>query len=224
MPWLDRARWLLLWLGLPFIGIFLWDITPGDLAVMRWYGSAQGFPWREQFWLATALHNWPQRAGLLLLAACVLAIWHPRSVLKHTTQRERLWLAAVVFFCALLIPAIKLQSNTSCPWELSEFGGTARYVWHFTFTGPDGGPAKCFPSGHASTFFSFLPAFWLIRRYRPKAAWIALAVVCSAGMVLSWGQVVRGAHFPSHLLWTGWLCWAVGVVASPWLGPPRQVT
>jgi membrane-associated PAP2 superfamily phosphatase len=84
--------------------------------------------------------------------------------------------------------------------------------------GGDGGPGRCFPSGHASTFFSFLPVFWLLRRYRVQRAWWFLAALCVLGLMLSWVQVLRGAHYPSHILWTAWLCWAASAVASPLMG------
>ena len=37
-----------------------------------------------------------------------------------------------------------------------------------------------------------------------------LAAAVLAGLVLGGAQQVRGAHFMSHTLWTGWLCWTVG--------------
>ena len=27
------------------------------------------------------------------------------------------------------------------------------------------------------------------------------------------GQMLRGAHYPSHTMWTGWICWALTVAA-----------
>jgi membrane-associated PAP2 superfamily phosphatase len=30
---------------------------------------------------------------------------------------------------------------------------------------------------------------------------------------------VRGAHFPSHTLWSAWLCWTLGAIAARVLGP-----
>ena len=29
--------------------------------------------------------------------------------------------------------------------------------------------------------------------------------------------VVRGAHYPSHTLWSAWLCWVICVAAAQWL-------
>jgi membrane-associated PAP2 superfamily phosphatase len=216
---LERTRWLLLWLGLPLLGVVLWDITPADRVVAHWYGTAQGFALQDNYWLSHILHTRARQMGVLLGLACVLAIWWPvgpLAPLRRCTRRERVWLACMVWVCAAGIATLKASSHTSCPSELQEFGGVARYVWHFA-TGADGGPGRCFPSGHASTFFSFLPVFWVLRLHNARRAWQVLAAICVLGLALSWVQVVRGAHYPSHVLWTMWLCWAACTLASPWL-------
>lgn len=41
----------------------------------------------------------------------------------------------------------------------------------------------------------------------PARAWL-LAVVL-AGLLFGGAQFLRGAHAPSHTLWTAWLCWAL---------------
>ncbi len=214
---LRSAGRLLAFLLVPLFFIVLWDITPGDLIVAHWYGAAHGFDLKQSGWLVDALHTWPRRAGMLLLLLCLLAVWHPPKFWKRSTQAERIWLVCTILCCAILVPGLRALSHTSCPWDLKEFGGAAHYVWHFTFGGTDGGAGRCFPSGHASAFFSFLPAFWVMRRHNARFAWTALACFVVFGLGMSWVQVVRGAHFPSHLLWTGWLCWAVSCLASPLL-------
>jgi membrane-associated PAP2 superfamily phosphatase len=218
---LERTRWLLLWLGLPLLGVVLWDITPADLVIAHWYGTAQGFALQDNYWLSHILHTRARQTGVLLGLVCVVAIWWPvgpLAPLSRCTRRERVWLACMVWVCAAGIATLKASSHTSCPSELQAFGGVARYVWHFA-TGSDGGPGRCFPSGHASSFFSFLPVFWVLRRYNARRAWQVLAAICVLGLALAWVQVLRGAHYPSHVLWTMWLCWAAGALASPWLAP-----
>jgi membrane-associated PAP2 superfamily phosphatase len=83
----------------------------------------------------------------------------------------------------------------------------ARYVSHWSFGVSDGGPGHCFPSGHATAGFAFVSLYFLFRRWRPPAApWVLLAV-CGIGLLFGWAQMVRGAHYPSHTLWSAWLCW-----------------
>ena len=83
-----------------------------------------------------------------------------------------------------------------------------RYVPHWHLFQRDGGPGRCFPSGHASTAFSFLAGWFALRRDAPRAARIWLAATIFLGLVFSGVQVMRGAHYLSHCLWTGWICWA----------------
>ncbi|MGP1692880.1 MAG: phosphatase PAP2 family protein, partial [Giesbergeria sp.] len=71
----------------------------------------------------------------------------------------------------------------------------------------DGGSGKCFPAGHASAGFAFVGGYFALRRSRARAAWIWLGSVLVAGFALGFSQQMRGAHFQSHTLWTGWLCW-----------------
>jgi membrane-associated PAP2 superfamily phosphatase len=40
--------------------------------------------------------------------------------------------------------------------------------------------------------------------------------VLAFGSLFAWAQMARGAHYPSHSLWSAWLCW-VAVMASDYL-------
>jgi membrane-associated PAP2 superfamily phosphatase len=35
-------------------------------------------------------------------------------------------------------------------------------------------------------------------------------LVLLVGLVFSLTQAMRGAHYPSHSLWTAWVCWVLG--------------
>ena len=48
---------------------------------------------------------------------------------------------------------------------------------------------------------------WLGPRPGGRLVW-ALAAL-AAGLLLGLGQQWRGAHFMSHTLWSGWLCWCL---------------
>lgn len=106
---------------------------------------------------------------------------------------------------------LKNASSTSCPWELSEFGGVARYVSHWQWGVVDGGEGSCFPAGHASAAFCFLSGYLALRHTAPHAARLWLAARLAAGALIGLAQQVRGAHYLSHTLWTTWLCWVVAL-------------
>jgi membrane-associated PAP2 superfamily phosphatase len=47
-----------------------------------------------------------------------------------------------------------------------------------------------------------------------------LAATLGFGLLFGWAQLVRGAHFPSHTMWSAWLCWTIGAIAARWLAAP----
>jgi membrane-associated PAP2 superfamily phosphatase len=148
--------------------------------------------------------------ALVAFGLLALAVWRPFSFARLLTRRERLWWLATTLLCAALIASLKRGSTTSCPWSLAEFGGgMAHYMPHWALGQGDGGPGGCFPSGHASIAFSLLAGCFVLRPAAPGAA-LAWLLLCSvAGIALGWVQMMRGAHYLSHALWTAWICWAV---------------
>jgi membrane-associated PAP2 superfamily phosphatase len=113
----------------------------------------------------------------------------------------------VTLACLLLVPALKRVSDTSCPWDLQAFGGVANYVLHWQFGVADGGPGRCFPSGHALAAFAFISGWFALRSHAPRAARMWLLGVLAFGALFGGAQLLRGAHYPSHTLWSAWICW-----------------
>lgn len=187
--------------------LLLWEFAGLDLASARLWGSAQGFAWREAWLTSTVLHQGGRALAWLLLGLMVLDAW--RLWLDGPSRRARLQAIAASLAAVLLVPSIKRISNTSCPWDLAEFGGVASYVPHWQLGLLDGGAGHCFPSGHAAAGFAFFSLYLLWRGHRPALARAALAGVLLLGALFGWAQLVRGAHYPSHSLWSAWLCWVV---------------
>ncbi|MGC4396731.1 sulfatase-like hydrolase/transferase [Hydrogenophaga sp. T2] len=210
---LSRAA---LWLcGLLLITL-LWDVSGLDLSVMQAIGDPQGFALRHQWLLERVLHDGVRQAMTLAFVLLVVWVLWPRLDLP---RRDRLAVVAVVLLSLLAVNLIKNKSLTSCPWELQDFGGAAQYVSHWARGLADGGGGRCFPGGHASSGFAFLalslpwlaPPAGAARRRDIGRRWLAttLAIGLVAGVV----QTVRGAHYPSHTLWTLLICGSVSVAA-----------
>ena len=155
-----------------FLLIAAWDLLGLDLALARWSGTAAGFPMRDHWIASTVLHSGARRLAWLLQFGLVLAIWWPVGVLRLLTRRERIdmLLASLLVLTAVFL--LKGQSLTSCPWELAEFSGSARYVSHWTWGSTDGGEGRCFPAGHASAAFCFFPdtSGCATRRHGPQGS------------------------------------------------------
>lgn len=191
--------------------VLLWDLSGLDLAVMRLLGDAQGFAWQHHWLTKDVFHTGGRWLAWLAMGALVLNVWRPWW--SGPTRAERLRWLLVTMACVLLVPLLKQFSLTSCPWDLAEFGRVAAYVPHWRLGVGDGGPGRCFPSGHATAAFGFLAGWFALRPHHPRAARAWLAAVLLMGVVFGVAQTLRGAHYPSHTLWTAWLCWAFSAVA-----------
>ncbi|WP_341274603.1 phosphatase PAP2 family protein [Rivibacter subsaxonicus] len=78
----------------------------------------------------------------------------------------------------------------------------------------DGGPGRCFPGGHASGAFAFVGGWFALREHRPTRARAWLIGSLLLGASFSTAQTLRGAHYPSHGLYSAWICWCVCATAS----------
>jgi len=197
------------WTAGSLLFLLAWDASGLDLVLAHWFGTAQGFALRDHWLFTTVLHEGARRLSWLLVVGLSLAVWWPVGVLRQLDRWQRLQLVVSILLGLALVVAIKRISSTSCPWDLAEFGGLARYVSHWRFGLVDGGGAHCFPAGHASAGFAFVGGYFVLRDRAPRAARIWLATALTAGLVLGVSQQMRGAHFMSHTLWTAWLCWTV---------------
>ncbi len=191
------------------MALLAWDFSGADLWVMRHVGDAAGFALRDSWFTASLIHQGGRLLSWVVMAFIVLANLLPGRVLPQLSRRERVQWLAVTVVCLLVVSLIKRVSLTSCPWDLAEFGGTAQYVSHWAFGLRDGGGGHCFPSGHASAAFAFLSGGWVLARAYPRLGRAWVAAVIGLGVVYGLGQMLRGAHYPSHTMWTAWICWAV---------------
>ncbi len=197
-------------LMLGVILLSMWDLLALDVSISQWFGNAQGFVLREHWFWQRVMHDavrWPAW-GLLGIIA-FLSLLATDIELK----RDARWALAGTLVAVMAVQWLKRSSDTSCPWNLQMFGGAASYVSHWAWRMSDGGPGRCFPAGHASVAFGFLPAWAALQSHFRRPVWMLAAVVL-AGLVLGLVQVARGAHFVSHVLWSGWVCAAVALLIS----------
>lgn len=192
--------------------IIAWDFTGLDLVTTRWFGSPGGFPLRDHWLWSKVLHEGARRVAWALQLVLLLAVWWPFGVLRKLSRRERATMFITAMLILLVVSIFKTLNTTSCPWDLAEFGGTARYVSHWRWGVHDGGSGHCFPAGHASAAFCFLPGYLWLREKASRPARIWLVTTLAAAMTIGVAQQVRGAHYLSHTLWTGWTSWVVAMV------------
>lgn len=212
------TQWLLTLVAALLLLTLMWDAAGLDLPAMLQIGTPQGFALRHQHLLEQVLHDGVRKVSTVMFI--VLALWALRPDRHPSTggpsRRERLTVLALVTLSLLAISLAKYLSRSSCPWEWSNFGGRAVYTSHWNLLMSDGGGGRCFPGGHASGSLAFfalcLPWLWspsAARRAQVGWGWFGLVVL--AGLVSGITQTLRGAHPPSHTLWTGVICAAVAL-------------
>lgn len=221
-----RARRLWVAWTLLLLSTLAWDASGADLAVMLHIGTPTGFALRHAPLLETVLHNGGRQLSVVLYLGLVAWVFMAKpSGAASPTRAERLMVLILVTSALATVSVIKGSSRSSCPWEWSMFGGPASYVSHWNLWTTDGGDGRCFPGGHASGAFAFLalclPWLWPPVPGRHRAVGLRwLALVLAAGLVAGLTQTLRGAHPPSHTLWTAVICG--GVALGGWaLALPR---
>lgn len=173
-----------------------------DWAVSHyWYDAAsQRFPWQNNYWLDLINHR---LLKISVIAGAVL------TLLWGIYRRNARLIVAMLLIGIgpLVVGILKATSAHSCPWDLLEYGGKAMSFPLFGTTPAFPGPGRCFPGGHASSGFAVMALFFLFYPQRPRLAYWCWLGGITLGMLMGFGQIMRGAHFLSHNLWAGWWVW-----------------
>ena len=190
----------------------VWEWLGADLWLIRGYGTPEGFALQHHPLFSKGLHEGGRLLAWVMIAWLAWDAW----TLRWTGPSRRLrWAAiALVLLATVVISTLKRLSDTSCPWDMLEFGGQWPYVPHWLLQVRDGGPGHCFPSGHASAAFAFLLAWAIWRPFNAVVARRMLVLVLLLGGLFAWVQMARGAHYLSHSMWTAWLCWAMATLTG----------
>ena len=155
----------------------------------------QGFPLR-QAWAFEVL-------GHKMLKWLMVGFWVLCLAMGGAARRGALYMVLI----AAIVVVLKHYSPVSCPWDLPEFGGR------------NPGAGRCLPAGHPITGFALFGLYLALRPAR--AANYALAAGLLIGLLAGAVQVARGAHFPSHVLWTAWVAWATTLALAALVARPR---
>lgn len=201
------------------LALAFWEWLGADLWLIRGYGTPEGFALQHHPLFSKGLH---EGGRLLVWVMIALLAWDAWTLRWSGPSRRLRWAAiALVLLATVMISTFKRLSDTSCPWDMLEFGGQWPYVPHWLLQVRDGGPGRCFPSGHASAAFAFLLAWAVWRPFNAVVARRMLVLVLLLGSLFAWVQMARGAHYLSHSMWTAWLCWAMALLAGSTLNRIR---
>jgi membrane-associated PAP2 superfamily phosphatase len=217
-------RWLIVPLAI-LAALLAMEATNIDLTISHWFydSAAHAFPLRQTFFFDTVLHHWTKYA--VILATCVivgalLLTWIIPALARW--RSTLLFLALAMALAPLTVNLLKLVTDRPCPWDFIEFGGAEPYTRLLQFRGAAHARGLCFPAGHAATGFTLMAFFFVFHRERRDAlARAALLAGVLAGVLLGISRIAQGAHFMSHVLWSGLVSWLVMVSLYALLFTPR---
>lgn len=188
--------------------ILVW-VFPVDGAIdlyliQPWVGTFGDFALKNNWYLAKLNHTYVKQ---LITAVYIsfFALW----ILSFKVEKfkAKRWQYGYMFWvsmlCTCVIGLMKAHSSHACPWDMTQQTATG-FVWDFSSTA-----GHCFPGGHASTGFALITGFFVYRLNQKHRAWFYLYASLILGFAMGWAQMMRGAHFISHNLWTGWICLAI---------------
>lgn len=201
----------LLWPLLALLAVAMSRLTDLDWQISSSFYDAglQTFPAREAWVWRVFGHQATKQLGMLLWLGLAVVAW------RSWRQRdpERLLPLLFVLLTSLLAVSVngwlKSHSAHSCPWALEGLGGHADYFRILSELPLNPGPGRCIPSGHAGVGFMWIAAIHACRRWHPAWHLRVTLLVLGYGVLCGGIQIVRGAHFPSHVLMSAAVCGAV---------------
>ncbi|MGQ0697629.1 MAG: phosphatase PAP2 family protein [Panacagrimonas sp.] len=190
----------------------LCDLSALDRKVAAYFfDPALGeFPARHAFWAEEGLHRggiW--LVALVALSTLALLIASLRVARLRPYRREAAYVLACIALSTGSVAILKQSTNVDCPWDVSDYGGSNTYA-HVFQAKPEGSvPNHCFPGAHSSGGFSLLAIAFVLAARRHRHARAVLLAGFALGLGYAVTQWARGAHFPSHDLWSAVVAWSV---------------
>jgi membrane-associated PAP2 superfamily phosphatase len=196
--------------------IFALDHAGVDLLVAHWFfdTSSGSFPWRYNGFLEVVMHHWTKYLVILVAVAAFTSYLISFLVSQLKPARALfLFVALALTIAPLAVATLKFFSMRHCPWDITDFGGFVPYTGLLDAYPGNVAPGRCFPAGHASTGFCLFAFHFAGRALdKPLLAYAGFLLGLVSGLGLGLVRIMQGAHFVSHVLWSGVVCWIVIVV------------
>lgn len=188
----------------------LFEATPIDRVLIDMYYDAarHSFPLRDDLFLQGVMHSGTKLLVIGIAFAMVGAYLLSFLLPEWAPYRRRLlWIVGGMAGGSLMVSLLKHGSALHCPWDLADYGGYAPFHGLFDSLPRGTAAGRCFPGGHASGGFALMSFYFGLRDTHQRAARMLLAAGFMTGMVMGWSQMMRGAHFLSHNIWSAWVVW-----------------
>ncbi len=210
---MDRTFWPSLILLIAVFGIC--ELTGIDLYVQDYIYNFKTHTWlidaksplpRLLFYTGPKAHHLdhgPQHAGRRRSST--------RKLPFLKTPRATFWIAVLTIATAPALVALgKATTNTFTPAQIRRYEGKVPYVKVIEKYPKNDHPKKrgrAFPAGHASGGFALLSLAGLCTTRRGRI--IAISIALTVGTAMGGYQMLKGAHYLSHTLFTAIFCWII---------------
>ena len=191
----------------------LWVFPIGgaiDLKLISlWVDETGQFPYKSNWYLAKLNHDYVK-----YLIIGVYSLYFSAWILSFKIQKLQFrrvefgYFFFVSMLCTITIGLMKSNSAHACPWDMT-VPTHSGFIWDFSSTN-----GHCFPGGHASSGFALMTGYFVYLKSNIKRAYFFLFSGLILGFSMGWAQMMRGAHFLSHNLWTGWIIWFINILVS----------
>lgn len=176
--------------------------------------NSRQWQYGESWWANTLIHDWGRNLiAIIFLTAFFL--WLCSWIFKHSRLSRWRYAAGYVALAIVVTTSLvglgKKLSNVDCPRDLQHYNGNRPFVHIFSDKPNELPRGQCFPAGHSSGAFSLLVFYFLFYSRHPRLACLSLGLALVMGMIYAFGQWVRGAHFPSHDIWSAAVGWYVSL-------------
>lgn len=226
VPFFKRQAWKDFSILFLVMGILtlIFRITNIDISLEHYFYSP------EKGWVLQYRPFWDffYRFGIFpgyILAFCGLIMI---SVSYWNSKYIRFRKASLVLVFTIIVgPGIlinlvlKDHSGRPRPREITEFGGTEKYLCVCELGKTNEG--KSFPCGHCSMGF-YLAIPWLFYRNRKKFLACSFLVTGIAyGILIGISRMMAGGHFASDIIWAGGLTWGVALAGYYLFRPDKPI-
>lgn len=219
MQGMDARFWQWQVIGLISYGLLLWVVFRlwplDEWLISPYVGTlSQPFPLKETWLLTTIAHDGLKRLVIIFVVCLLVLIGLGQKYPSLNAYRSTMWFViAAMAASSGLVGILKAFSHHSCPWHLTMYGGVGGIEYPLLGVIPiDAGVGKCFPGGHAAGGFALLALYFAAKAYGLRQAWRYALIGLGMGMLMGYAQMMRGAHFMSHNLWTLWWTWLVQLI------------
>lgn len=182
------------------------------------------FTMKNDYFLTVWMHvrlKWLMVA--VALTSLVAALLSYRFSRLQVYRWSMWWTFAGMVISSSAVSLFKHYSMHGCPWDVTLYGGSLPLLNLFASLPAGVEAGGCFPAGHPSGGFALMAFYFAFMHTKSRFSVLMLWIGMFMGLLMGFVQIMRGAHFLSHVLWSGWLVWVVLMVLYGLWSPDKSI-